>query len=106
MSDIEKYTYENEYQNDYDYEGSEEHQEGFDLYCDEEQEGCESSVPSQISEFQKRKFEDSNPRFASMAKCFKTQEHCDDEIDETLAQNITDLFRNGIDDDPYSEVLN
>ena len=103
LSDIEKYTYENEYQNDYDYEGSEEHQEGFDLYCDEE--GCESSVPSQISEIQKCKSEDSNPRFASMAKRFKTQEHCDDEIDETLAQNITDLFRNGIDDDHYSELI-
>ena len=40
-----------------------------------------------------------------MAKRFKTQEHCDEAIDETLAQNITEMFGNGIDDDRYTEMI-
>ena len=93
LSEIEKGKMECEYEDDYNYEG-EEPQEGFDY---EDQEGCKPLVASQGSE--KRKFDKQNSRFASMAKRFKTQEHCDSVINETLAHNITELFRNGIDND-------
>jgi hypothetical protein len=40
-----------------------------------------------------------------MSKRFKQKEITGDKIDETLANNITDLFRNGMDDAQYSEGL-
>ena len=43
-------------------------------------------------------------RFHSMSKRFKSKEVCDKKIDETLASNLTDLFRNGMNDDQYSEL--
>ena len=97
LSEIEKGKM--EYEDEYYYEG-EEPQEGFDY---EDEEGCEPLVASQGSE--KRKSDEQNSRFASMAKRFKTQEHCDNDIDETLAHNITELFRNGIDDDRYNDLI-
>lgn len=94
-ADIENYTYE--------YEGSEEAGSG---ECDYEDECVVSPGPC-WSQTEKRKSEESssNSRFASMSKRFKTQEHCDVQIDETLAQNITELFLKGIDDDIYNELV-
>ncbi|KAK3092455.1 hypothetical protein FSP39_003008 [Pinctada imbricata] len=43
-------------------------------------------------------------RFHSMSKRFKSKEVCDSKIDETLASNLTDLFRNGMNDEQYSEL--
>jgi hypothetical protein len=40
-----------------------------------------------------------------MSKRFKQKEITEDKIDETLASNITDLFRNGMDDAQYSEII-
>jgi hypothetical protein len=40
-----------------------------------------------------------------MNKRFKQKEITGDKIDETLANNITDLFRNGMDDAQYSEII-
>lgn len=51
----------------------------------------------------KRKNTDS--RFSSMAKRFKMQEHCDKSVDETLSENVNELFRNGIEDERYSELV-
>ena len=44
-------------------------------------------------------------RFATMSKRFKQKEITGDKIDETLASNINDLFRNGMDDAQYSEII-
>jgi hypothetical protein len=44
-------------------------------------------------------------RFATMSKRFKQKEITGDKIDETLASNITDLFRNGMDEAQYSEII-
>ena len=44
-------------------------------------------------------------RFSSMSKRFKMQEHCDSSIDETLAENVNNLFRNGIEEDRYNELV-
>lgn len=40
-----------------------------------------------------------------MSKRFKSREICDVKIDETLASNITDLFRNGMNEDQYSDFI-
>ena len=40
-----------------------------------------------------------------MAKRFKSVEPCDTDIDSLLAKNVTELFRNGIDEDRYSELV-
>jgi hypothetical protein len=41
-----------------------------------------------------------------MSKRFKSREVCDVKIDETLAtNNITDLFRNGMNEDQYSDLI-
>jgi hypothetical protein len=44
-------------------------------------------------------------RFATMSKRFKQKDITGVKIDETLASNITDLFRNGMDDAQYSEII-
>ena len=82
----------------------------------EEQEGCSEPQPQEEldvnddecsqSPFQtKRKVDSVHHRFASVAKRFKTQEHCDFEIDPVLALNITDLFHKGIDEEMYTDLI-
>ena len=44
-------------------------------------------------------------RFAEIPQHSKIQEHLDVNIDETLAQNVTDLFRWGMKEDLYSEII-
>jgi len=39
-----------------------------------------------------------------MAKPFKRAETCDKPIDPVLAENITELFRNGMDEASYIEL--
>jgi len=40
-----------------------------------------------------------------MAKRFKSIEPCDTEIDSMLAENVTELFSNGIDEERYNELV-
>ena len=40
-----------------------------------------------------------------MAKRFKIKEVCDVNVDDTLAKNVTDLFRNGMDEDQYNDLI-
>jgi hypothetical protein len=48
----------------------------------------------------KRKADENNTStFASMSKRIKKRETIGDKIDETLAENVTDLFRNGMNED-------
>ncbi|KAH3876592.1 hypothetical protein DPMN_000439 [Dreissena polymorpha] len=46
-----------------------------------------------------------NSCFSSMAKRFKTVETCDTPIDSVLAENITELFRKGIDEERYNDLI-
>jgi hypothetical protein len=39
-----------------------------------------------------------------MSKRIKTHETLGDKIDETLAENVTDLFRNGMNEDQFGEL--
>ena len=58
-----------------------------------------------VSKDSEQSNEASTSRFATMSKRFKQKEVTGDKIDETLASNITDLFRNGMDDTQYSEIV-
>jgi hypothetical protein len=51
----------------------------------------------------KRKADENNTS-ASMSKKIKTRETLGDKIDETLAENVTDLFRNGMNEDQFGEL--
>lgn len=51
------------------------------------------------------KFEQSNSRFSTMSKRFKQKEITGEKIDDTLASNITDFFRNGMDEVQYNELM-
>ncbi|VDI46090.1 Hypothetical predicted protein [Mytilus galloprovincialis] len=44
-------------------------------------------------------------RFSSMNKRFRSGERCGDKLDEHLADNITDIFRNGISEEKYRELM-
>ena len=46
-----------------------------------------------------------NNRFDSMSKRFKTSEKCSDEVDNTLASNINELFMNGMEEGKLNELL-
>ena len=53
----------------------------------------------------KRKADENNTsKFGSMSKRIKTRETLGDKIDETLAENVTDLFRNGMNEDLFGEL--
>lgn len=43
--------------------------------------------------------------FSNMRKKFKSREICDVKIDETLASSITDLFRNRMNEEQYSDLI-
>ena len=100
-----------------EYEGEE---FNYDHECDEGnrdfslnenvQTACAESPSNPDSESMKRRaVDDENnntcSRFKSMAKRFKSAEACDKEIDTMLAENITELFRNGIDEERYNELV-
>ena len=46
-----------------------------------------------------------NSRFASMAKRFKGKEVCDTAVDSSLAENINDVFMNGMDEEHYNTMI-
>lgn len=88
------------YENDYDeeYEDAQEHDN--DEYDDTHEDHDQvDATPN------KRKADDNSlSKFASMAKRVKTRETLGAKIDETLADNVTDLFRNGMNEDQFIEL--
>ena len=53
----------------------------------------------------KCKADENNPsKFASMSKRIKTRETLGDKINEALAENVTDLFCNGMNEDQFGEL--
>ena len=54
---------------------------------------------------QKSDATDDTTRFANMSKKFRLGENCDSPINEQLATNVTDIFRNGISQERYRELL-
>lgn len=72
--------------------------------------GEETPSDSNEGQGQKRNVPDvdiaTGSRFESMSKRFKNEEKCDVKVDETLAQNINELFLNGVQEDKYAELTN
>ncbi|CAG2254935.1 unnamed protein product [Mytilus edulis] len=90
VQDIEEYDEGNNYDDNYD-EGEE------NPHDDGENVDNESEPPA------KKQNKDDN-RFSSMSKRCKVQELCDVKIDEVLANNVNELFRNGMNEEQYSEL--
>ncbi len=90
------------YENELDYEDYE-YDESCPLVEGAEDESAESSTAAS----RKRSIDekDGSSRFASMSKKFKTQEICANNIDSALAENVTEFFLNGIDEDRYVEMV-
>jgi hypothetical protein len=40
-----------------------------------------------------------------MAKRFKVKDVCGEKIDDVLAQNVTSLFLNGMDEEKYNDLV-
>jgi len=101
LSYFEEYTGEEDLDYDEEYQNDD---------CENEQEQIDKSDCADDPEVGSRKRkamadENNNSRFKSMAKRFKSVEPCDTDIDSLLAENVTELFRNGIDEDRYSELV-
>ena len=90
VQDIEEYDEGNNYDDNYD-EGEE------NPHDDGENVDNESEPPA------KKQNKDDN-RFSSMSKRCKVQELCDVKIDEVLANNVNELFRNGMNEEQYSDL--
>ena len=89
-------------ENDYD-------AEYYDYDDNQEQEGLEGEENESVNENEpppkKQKSDNNNnSRFSSMAKRRKVLEVCDAKIDDVLAENVNDLFRNGMNEEQYLEL--
>lgn len=97
--------FENQYQydNDGEYDDPTQEMDQDDYQNNEFDDHDQDEVPSGSSH--KRKANDNyTGRFASMSKRTKTRETLGDKIDETLAENVNDLFRNGMNEDQFVEL--
>lgn len=96
-----------------DLENYENYEYDRDICCSPELNECEASGPSATfgpdSLPTKRMLDtvtvDDNSRFSSLAKRFKPQESLSADIDSTLANTVTEIFRNGMEDDQYQNML-
>lgn len=94
--------YENDFNDDGEYDDTHEQDVDNDDYqmYDEHEDHDQGEAPSN-----NRKTDENNPsKFASISKRIKTRETLGDTIDETLAENVTDLFRNGMNEDQFDEL--
>ena len=74
-------------------------------YDDQEMSQNQTQTVSIDSDSSKRKLESTHSRFESMNKKFKAAEICDKDVDSTLASNINELFRLGMDESRYQELI-
>ena len=100
---------ENEFQDFGDYDCYDD-DEAYDESCSNIQHTDDNVENSENASGNKRKqvdtdVQENTSRFMNMSKRFKSREVCDVKIDETLATNITDLFRNGMNEDQYSDLI-
>ena len=80
-------------------------EDGEDEYVDYDDD-CSGQDEQSVVSAGKRKADDDKPqsRFSSMSKRFKIKEAYSVDVDQTLAENVTDLFHNGMDDEQYNEL--
>lgn len=94
------------YDDDYDYEDNNEDycQDDEDDACDDVQADENTNSGEPPSKKQKSS-ENEETRFTSMGKKFRSGEKCASPINEQLASNITDIFRNGISQERFSDLM-
>ena len=93
-----------EYLENYDYENEDnedcQDENQSDQGPDEDQDKTEPP-----SKKQKVDNDSNNNRFSSLAKRCKVSEVCDTKVDESLATTVTDLFRNGMNEEQYLHLV-
>jgi hypothetical protein len=62
-------------------------------------------VTNETSSLKRKADENNNSWFKEMAKWFKVPENCDVDVDETLVDTVTDLFRNGFEEKRYNDLF-
>lgn len=72
---------------------------------DYENDDNEAEPPVKKQKSDKSNENEKTSRFSNMTKCFKVKEICGDSIDDVLAQNVTSLFLNGMDEEQYSDIF-
>ena len=103
MSDImNDYQYDIDNYEDYDHDNA-----SYDEHNDhegEENEG-EPQAKKQKNETNNNTDNEKTSRFSNMAKRFKVKDVCGEKIDDVLAQNVTSLFLNGMDEEQYNDLV-
>ncbi|KAH3852415.1 hypothetical protein DPMN_094922 [Dreissena polymorpha] len=66
-------------------------------------ENYDEAGPSRKRNLEPEEKGEKSSKFASLAKKFKPTEVCGTDIDEYLANNVTDLFRKGMYDELYTK---
>jgi hypothetical protein len=67
---------------------------------------CSGQDEQSVISSGKRKADDDKPlsRLSSMSKRVKIKEVCSDDVDQTLAEHVTYLLHNGMDEEQYNEL--
>ena len=80
-------------------------EDGEDDYVDYDDD-CSGQDEQSVISSGKRKADDDKPlsRLSSMSKRFKIKEVCSDDVDQTLAEHVTDLLHNSMDEEQYNEL--
>jgi hypothetical protein len=103
MSDImNDYQYDIDNYEDYDHDNA-----SYDENNDhegEENEG-EPQAKKQKNETNNNTDNEKTSRFSNMAKRFKVKDVCGEKIDDVLAQNVTSLFLNDMDEEQYNDLV-
>jgi phosphopantetheine adenylyltransferase len=92
--------------NDYQYDNYEDYDHDNANYDDEEEENeGEPRAKKQKNETNNNTDNEKTSRFSNMAKRFKVKDACGEKIDDVLAQNVTSLFLNGMDEEQYNDLV-
>ena len=99
-----------DYDDEYDFDENQNVVDQYDEFeaCDEVQvvdSGDKNDGGEPPSKKHKSDGAEETTRFANMSKKFRSGEKCDSPINEHLAKNITDIFRNGISQERYRNLL-
>lgn len=95
--DDDHYDCDNDYDNEYEEEGTDE--------VPKNDVNEKSNAPQEKDEPPAKKQKQDDSRFTTMNKRFRSGEKCSSNINEDLAGNITDIFRNGISEERYRDLV-
>lgn len=93
------------YEQEYDHDENENYLDDDEYIYDGDENESEPPNKKQKSDKTTEGESEKSSRFFSMTKRFKVKEVCGEGIDEVLAQNVTSLFLNGMDEEQYSDIF-